>query len=126
MDDGGVAVEVGGTVVRATSEGVPPGADASLVLRAESISLEPAGDDISTGRQGRASLRGRVADVRFVGAMVHYRVDVNGTRLHAIQSSEGSLLEEGSLVDVSWRADEALVLPGAPEVQTHHTDGGDA
>ena len=39
MDDGSIAVELGGTVVRATaSEGVVPGADAALVLRAESIS----------------------------------------------------------------------------------------
>jgi len=127
MEDGGIAVEVSGTVVRATAnEGVKPGADASLVLRAESISLLPASGEPSGG-QGRAVLRGRVADVRFVGAMVHYRVDVDETRLHAIESSEGSLLEEGSAVDVSWRAEEALVLPGAPEVQTHPTDdGGDA
>jgi ABC-type Fe3+/spermidine/putrescine transport system ATPase subunit len=126
MDDGGLAVEVGGTIVRAAaSEDVSPGDDASLVLRAESISLEPANGDVASS-QGRAVLRGRVADVRFVGAMVHYRVDVDGTRLHAIESSEGSLLQEGSDVDVSWRAEEALVLPGAPEVETHLTDGGDA
>ena len=56
--------------------------------------------------------------MRFVGAMVHYRVDVAGTRLHAIQSSEGSLLEEGSDVDVSWRMEEALVLPGRGDVTT--------
>jgi ABC-type Fe3+/spermidine/putrescine transport system ATPase subunit len=125
MDDGGTAVEVGGAVVRATAtEGVKPGTGASLVLRAESISLEPANGHNPAGA-GRAVLRGRVADVRFVGAMVHYRVDIDGTRLHAIESSEGSLLEEGAAVDVSWRAEEALVLPGAPEVQTHPTDGGD-
>jgi spermidine/putrescine transport system ATP-binding protein len=126
MDDGGIAVEVGGAVVRATAtEGVKPGTDASLVLRAESISLEPANGE-TPARVGRAVLRGRVADVRFVGAMVHYRVDVDGLRLHAIESSQGSLLEEGSAVDVSWRANEALVLPGAPVAQTHPTDGGDA
>jgi spermidine/putrescine transport system ATP-binding protein len=127
MRDGdGIAVEVAGTVVRATTtEAVRPGDDASLVLRAESISLEPAGSG-GPSPQGRASLRGRVADVRFVGAMVHYRVDVDGTRLHAIQSSEGSLLREGADVDVSWRAEEALVLPGAPGVQSHPTEGGDA
>ena len=119
MDDGSIAVELGGTVVRATaSEGVVPGADAALVLRAESISLEPANGAGPSGGSGIASLRGRVADVRFVGAMVHYRVDVAGTRLHAIQSSEGSLLDEGSDVDVSWRMEEALVLPGRGDVTT--------
>jgi spermidine/putrescine transport system ATP-binding protein len=126
MDDGGIAVEVGGSVIRATaSAGVKPGDDASLVLRAESISLLPANGDLSSA-QGRAVLRGRVADVRFVGAMVHYRVDVDGTRLHAIESSEGSLLHEGAEVDVAWRAEESLVLPGAPDAHTQPTEGGDA
>ena len=128
MDDGAIAVELGGTVVRANaSEGVQPGSEAALVLRAESISLEPANGQVRAGGQERAFLRGRVADVRFVGAMVHYRIDVDGTRLHAIESSEGSLLQEGSDVDVSWRTEEALVLPGAPEVPApSHDEGSDA
>ena len=127
MDDGAIAVELGGTLVRANaSEGVQPGSEAALVLRAESISLEPANGQVRTGGQGRAFLRGRVADVRFVGAMVHYRIDVDGTRLHVIESSEGSLLQEGSDVDVSWRTEEALVLPGAPAVPApSHDDGSD-
>ena len=127
MDDGAIAVELGGTVVRANaSEGVQPGSEAALVLRAESISLEPANGQFRTGGQERAFLRGRVADVRFVGAMVHYRIDVDGTRLHVIESSEGSLLQEGSDVDVSWRTEEALVLPGAPAVPApSHDDGSD-
>jgi spermidine/putrescine transport system ATP-binding protein len=114
MDDGAIGVEVGGTVVRANaSEGVRPGPDAALVLRAESISLEPANGHAPTGGDAGAFLRGRV--------------DVGGTRLHAIESSEGSLLEEGSVVDVSWRAAEALVLPGAPAVQRRpDEDRGDA
>jgi ABC-type Fe3+/spermidine/putrescine transport system ATPase subunit len=118
-EDGAIAVELGGTVVRANAgEGVKPGADAALVLRAESISLAPVDGPVPVAGNGRSHLRGRVADVRFVGAMVHYRVDVGGTRLHAIESSEGSLLQEGSDVDVSWRTEEALVLPGAPDVPT--------
>jgi len=127
LDDGAIAVELGGTVVRANaSEGVQPGSEAALVLRAESISLEPANGQFRTGGQERAFLRGRVADVRFVGAMVHYRIDVDGTRLHVIESSEGSLLQEGSDVDVSWRTEEALVLPGAPAVPApSHDDGSD-
>jgi len=127
LDDGAIAVELGGTVVRANaSEGVQPGSEAALVLRAESISLEPANGQVRTGGQERAFLRGRVADVRFVGAMVHYRIDVDGTRLHVIESSEGSLLQEGSDVDVSWRTEEALVLPGAPAVPApSHDDGSD-
>jgi ABC-type Fe3+/spermidine/putrescine transport system ATPase subunit len=125
MDDGAIAVDLGGTVVRANaSEGVRPGSEAALVLRAESISLEPANGQVRTGGRERAFLRGRVADVRFVGAMVHYRVDVDGTRLHAIESSEGSLLQEGSDVDVSWRTEEALVLPGTPDVPAPSQDEG--
>ena len=128
MDDGSIAVELAGSVVRATaSQGVRPGSDASLVLRAESISLEPTNGGPPSGGDGIAALRGRVADVRFIGAMVHYRVDVAGTRLHAIESSEGSLLQEGSDVDVSWRTEEALVLPGGLNDTTpSDEDGSDA
>jgi spermidine/putrescine transport system ATP-binding protein len=117
--DGKLAVDFGGTTVEAgASPGVRPGAEASLVLRAEAISLdrERPTDD------GTACLRGRVADVRFAGAMVHYRVDVAGERLHVIQSSEGSLVEEGTDVHVSWRMDDALVLPGGTDEEPPATD----
>ena len=68
---------------------------------------------------------GRVADVRFVGAMVHYRVETVGALLHVIESSEGSLLEEGTDVNVIWRPDEALVLPeGAADLGPAVEDGG--
>jgi spermidine/putrescine transport system ATP-binding protein len=113
LDDGATAVELAGTVVRAeAAPEIRPGTDASLVLRAESISLEPGNGEPLAAGHGVASIRGRVADVRFVGAMVHYRVDVEGARLHAIESSEGSLLTEGSVVNVSWPVSEALVLAG--------------
>jgi spermidine/putrescine ABC transporter ATP-binding subunit len=119
-EDGRVAVDFGGTMVKAgASPGVEPGAEASLVLRAEAIALdrEPPPTD-----EGTASLRGRVADVRFAGAMVHYRVDVAGARLHVIESSEGTLLEEGADVHVSWHVDDALVLPEGTDAEPPMTD----
>jgi spermidine/putrescine transport system ATP-binding protein len=106
--DGKVAVDFGGTMVKVgAAPGVRAGTEASLVLRAEAISLDRESPRID---EGTASLRGRVADVRFAGAMVHYRVDVAGARLHVIESSEGTLLAEGADVHVSWRVDDALVL----------------
>jgi ABC-type Fe3+/spermidine/putrescine transport system ATPase subunit len=102
-------VELDGATVRAeTASGLEPGARGSLVLRAEAIRLESAGGmDPPT-----PSLRGRIADVRFVGAMVHYRVDVPTVRLHVISSSQGSLLDEGAEVTVTWRPEDALLLAG--------------
>jgi spermidine/putrescine transport system ATP-binding protein len=133
LDDGATAVELAGTVVRAeAAPEIRPGSEASLVLRAESISLEPGNGEPRAAGHGVASIRGRVADVRFVGAMVHYRVDVEGARLHAIESSEGSLLTEGSDVNVSWPVSEALVLGGegggaepSPSREDRRSEGSD-
>jgi ABC-type Fe3+/spermidine/putrescine transport system ATPase subunit len=120
--EGEVAVELGGTVVRAAAApGVRPGIEASLVLRAEAISLEPGDREPPRTDAGTASLRGTVADVRFAGAMVHYRIDVAGVRLHVIESSEGSLLAEGSDVHVSWGVDDALVLPEGTDAESPST-----
>jgi spermidine/putrescine transport system ATP-binding protein len=123
--DGAVVVELAGIELAVgPASGVRPGEDASLVLRAEAIALERA-DRGASGLEGVTSMRGRVADVRFVGAMVHYRVEAAGVRLHVIESSEGSLLEEGTDVNVSWRPDDALVLPeGAADVEPAAEDGG--
>jgi len=121
--DGEVAVELGGTLVRAAAApGVRPGTEASLVLRAEAISLEPGDREPRKTEAGSASLRGTVADVRFAGAMVHYRIDVAGVRLHVIESSEGSLLAEGSDVYVSWGVDDALVLPEGTDAESPSTE----
>jgi ABC-type Fe3+/spermidine/putrescine transport system ATPase subunit len=123
--DGAVVVELAGIELEVgPASEVQPGDDASLVLRAEAISLEPA-DRGASGLEGITSMRGRVADVRFVGAMVHYRVETAGVRLHVIVSSEGSLLEEGTDVNVSWRPEDALVLPeGAADVDPAAEVGG--
>ncbi|MGA9162006.1 MAG: ABC transporter ATP-binding protein [Actinomycetota bacterium] len=122
---GAVIVELGGIELEVgPASGVRPGEGASLVLRAEAISLDPA-DRGASGPEGVASMRGRVADVRFVGAMVHYRVETAGVRLHVIESSEGSLLEEGTDVNVFWRPEDAIVLPeGATDVEPAAEDGG--
>ena len=111
VQDGVAIIELAGADFEVgPASDVQPGEKASLVLRAEAIALEPA--DRGTSRTtGTASMLGRVADVRFVGAMVHYRVETVGALLHVIESSEGSLLEEGTDVNVIWRPDEALVLP---------------
>jgi spermidine/putrescine transport system ATP-binding protein len=109
VEDERTLVELEGTVLRAgPATSIAPGVDASLVLRAEAITLEPA--DGGSPAPGTPSLHGRVADVRFVGAMVHYRVDVAGARLHVISSSHGSLLGEGSQVIASWQPEDALIL----------------
>jgi spermidine/putrescine transport system ATP-binding protein len=113
-------VELGDTVLRAgPGTSLKPGDRAALVLRAEAIGLRAAGDAAAAGDGDIVRLPGRVADVRFVGAVVQYRVDVLGRRLYAIESSEGSLLSEGSDVEVTWRPAEALVLAEDDAADAH-------
>jgi ABC-type Fe3+/spermidine/putrescine transport system ATPase subunit len=129
VDASAAHLDLNGTAVRsAPVAGIGAGARAALVLRAEAIGLAPAG---AAAGGDRVAIRGRVADVRFVGAVVHYRVDAAGVRLHAIESSEGSLLSEGSDVDVSWRTGDALLLTedeaaGIPTDAGARTGGGPA
>jgi spermidine/putrescine transport system ATP-binding protein len=95
--------------------GVPrPGDHVALVLRPEALALSlrsgaDAGDRPS-------SVDGTVADVRFVGAVVSYRIDLGDRELAVSRPSQGfDVLAEGDLVTVSWSPHEALVLPDEEE-----------
>jgi spermidine/putrescine transport system ATP-binding protein len=93
----------------------PPPADSSrgdrvaLVLRAEVIAL--AKGPLPEHADDFASVDGVVADVRFVGAVVYYRIDVGDRELTVTRPSQDvELLGEGDRVTASWRPEEALVL----------------
>jgi ABC-type Fe3+/spermidine/putrescine transport system ATPase subunit len=113
-------VDLAGVKVRGLStSSIPAGERASLVLRSEALSLAPTGDGPPPDQASVDALEGTIADVRFVGAVIHYRVDTGRVQLRAIERSEGErVLSEGTRVVVSWRPEEALVLagvdPGAP------------
>jgi spermidine/putrescine transport system ATP-binding protein len=107
----GVVVDVGGRRLRAhvpNGEVPASGAAAWLLLRPEILALER--PDAAAERP-LASLRGRIVDISFLGAVVHYRVAVADREILASRPLEGgSTFGEGEEVLVSWDPDDALAL----------------
>jgi spermidine/putrescine transport system ATP-binding protein len=105
----GLVLDVGGTRLLAqAANGAAAGEEAWLLLRPETLSLEPAAD---AEERPLASLRGRVVDVSFLGATVHYRIAVSDRELLASRALEhGRPLGEGEEVLVSWDPADALAL----------------
>jgi spermidine/putrescine transport system ATP-binding protein len=89
--------------------GVGPGDAVALVLRTEALTIfhppRPIRDDDLT------TVEGAVADVRFVGAVVYYRIDLGDRELTVSRPSLGSnVLAEGDRVTVTWSPEDALLL----------------
>lgn len=111
-DERGTVVSIDGTRLRgAPRKGVQPGDRVAVVLRAEVARLSGASDPAPVDRL--ASMQGTVADVLFVGAVVHYRVDVAGRRVTVTRPSheDAIVLGEGQAVWVTWDPPDAHVLP---------------
>lgn len=93
-----------------------PGDPVWVVLRAEALLLSERGRDRAA--QDLASLPGVVADVRFVGPVVHYKVRVGDRHLTATRPyAGGQVLPAGQEVIVSWRPEDALILAGEAETE---------
>jgi ABC-type Fe3+/spermidine/putrescine transport system ATPase subunit len=109
LDKKGTIVDVDGRILRGqgVSE-VGPGDTVWVVLRIEALSLSSASE---SSLDRLTSLEGRVADVRFVGPVVHYRIDL-GDRVLAVSrpSEAGRLIAEGEKVLVSWQSENALIF----------------
>jgi spermidine/putrescine transport system ATP-binding protein len=88
-------------------EGATVGDDVALVLRSEVIDI--AGHDAAPGASP-SSIEGVVADVRFVGAVVSYRVDLGGRTVTVTRPSQHEVLAEGQRVLLTWRTQDALLL----------------
>jgi ABC-type Fe3+/spermidine/putrescine transport system ATPase subunit len=102
---GRTLVDVDGRRLPAPSAGgCVAGDDVALVLRPETISLGNEADNSDV------SIPGTVADVRFVGAVVNYRVDVGGRDLTVTRPSADAVLVEGDPVTASWRLQDVLLL----------------
>jgi spermidine/putrescine transport system ATP-binding protein len=106
-----VVVQVGERRLAALTppDGVRPGDAVALVLRTEALTIfhppRPVGDDDLT------TVEGAVADVRFVGAVVYYRIDLGDRELTVSRPSLGSnVLDEGDRVTVTWSPEDALLL----------------
>jgi len=81
-----------------------------ISVRPERIAI----DDTAAGSPGT------VADVVFVGAFIRIAVDLDsGDRLTVVRQNDGSTIEPGTRVHVSWRAEDAYEIdtPNEQEVR---------
>jgi spermidine/putrescine transport system ATP-binding protein len=115
VEDGRVVVAVGEHRFEAPRPTAPvrPGDRVALVLRAEALTLSTrvAGD----AGPSLSAVDGTVADVRFVGAVVSYRIDVGDRRLTVSRPSQADILAEGASVTVAWNPRDALLLAADEE-----------
>jgi spermidine/putrescine transport system ATP-binding protein len=80
----------------------------AIVLRSEVITLAKSGQ--ATG-DASVSVEGVVGDVRFVGAVVNYRIDLGDRALTVTRPSQDiEVLGEGDRVTASWRPQDVLLL----------------
>jgi spermidine/putrescine transport system ATP-binding protein len=110
IEDGRAVVAVGDRRFEAPLPPAPVrrGDPVALVLRAEVLTLSsrgqaPPGPALST-------VEGTVADVRFVGAVVSYRIAVGERELTVSRPSQTEILAEGEPVTVTWNPRDALLL----------------
>jgi len=116
VQDGEIAVAVGERrfVAHRCPTPVQPGDDVALVLRSEILQLNERAD--SRGEETSA-VHGTVADVRFVGAVVSYRIDLGDRQLTVSRPSQAQILAEGDAVTVEWNPAD-LILLAADEERT--------
>jgi spermidine/putrescine transport system ATP-binding protein len=115
VEDGRVVVAVGDRRCAAGSPIAPvrPGDRVALVLRAEVLTL-------ALGRApdvgpSLSAVEGTVADVRFVGAVVSYRIDLGDRQLTVSRPSQTEILAEGDPVTVTWNPRDAILLSADEE-----------
>jgi ABC-type Fe3+/spermidine/putrescine transport system ATPase subunit len=92
---------------------VRPGDRVALVLRSEVLTLSDGVPDDAA--PSLCAVEGTVADVRFVGAVVSYRIDLGDRRLTVSRSSQTEILAEGTRVTVAWNPRDALLLSADEE-----------
>jgi spermidine/putrescine transport system ATP-binding protein len=113
VGDGWVELDGTGLPLRAPAPAPPPaaGQGVTAVIRPDSFEVRRATDGPATAD----SVPGDVSDVRFIGSLVHYRVTAGDRHWQvSARAGGGEVLPEGTSVRLSWRADEVILLPGAP------------
>jgi spermidine/putrescine transport system ATP-binding protein len=85
------------------------GDDVALVLRSEVLTLSKRERPEGDARPG--SVDGVVADVRFIGPLVTYRIEVGDRQLIVSRPSQADVLLEGEHVTVAWNPQDVLLLP---------------
>ncbi|MGQ0616997.1 MAG: ABC transporter ATP-binding protein [Acidimicrobiia bacterium] len=102
---------------RAAFGGVPlapgtPDGPGVLVVRPETITLAPAlGPDV-TGADGRATVTGRVIELRYLGTRVAAIIEASGMALH-VDAPPSVSIALGEAVSASWPLAAATVFPPA-------------
>ena len=114
--DKATIVDIGDRKIAAGKvSGAEPGDRVWVVLRAESLELSERGLDRAV--DDPASLGGLVADVRFAGPLVHYKVRAGERQFTVSQPSQGGrVLNGGQEVIASWRPEDAIVLTEESEM----------
>jgi spermidine/putrescine transport system ATP-binding protein len=101
---------------------VPPvgrGQHVTAVIRPDSFDVRrldsrptAAGGATGAGGSAVAGVPGEVADVRFIGSLVHYLVTAAGRSWQVSTRAAGTeIFGEGTPVRLTWRPDEVIVLP---------------
>jgi spermidine/putrescine transport system ATP-binding protein len=115
VEDGRVVVTVGDRRFEAPLPRAPvrSGDQVALVLRAEVLTLSRrAHTDVQSSL---SAVEGTVADIRFVGAVVSYRIDLGDRQLTVSRPSQTEILAEGDPVTVAWNPRDALLLSADEE-----------
>jgi spermidine/putrescine transport system ATP-binding protein len=113
--DGWLTLHGAGMPLRAPMPAPPaaPGQRVTAVIRPDSFDIRrldggPAAADGAVA----AGVTGEVADVRFIGSLVHYLVAVADRNWQVSARAGGTeILPEGTAVRLTWRPDEVIVLP---------------
>jgi ABC-type Fe3+/spermidine/putrescine transport system ATPase subunit len=84
----------------------------ALVLRAEALTLSPR---TTAARGDLCAAHGTVADVRFAGTVVSYRVDLGDRELTVSRPPQAEILDEGAPVTVTWSPRDSILLPPEDE-----------
>jgi spermidine/putrescine transport system ATP-binding protein len=107
-----------GRVVAASGAGRAPGSALRVAVRPERVRVEPR--EAATAPEGGSWLPGTVAEVVYLGMLTQYHVTTAAGRVtsHRMNDEAAPRVEVGSLVVVSWAADDTSVLSSAAEIGT--------
>ena len=107
----------GGGRCEVEADGLAPGRTVEVAVRPEALELEPAAADGATLGEGPAPgswLRGRVEQSAYLGTSISYQLRTDGgTRVVASVARTHDRIAAGTPVEVRWRSEDALVLPGS-------------
>jgi spermidine/putrescine transport system ATP-binding protein len=99
------------------ADGLAPGTTVEVAVRPEALELDPAaaaGATLGDGPAQGSWLRGRVEQSAYLGTSISYQLRTDGgTRVVASVARTHDRIAAGTPVEVRWRSEDALVLPGS-------------